>query len=144
MEDCVFCKMVSGEIPVNIVYEDDTVFAFLDNYPIEKGHTLVIPKQHFENILDIPKETLEHMYGVTQDITKSISQVFDVKDINILQNNGEKAGQSVFHHHIHIIPRYNEFRLCTGKGPLLADEQIREGKKIYCTEQIALLLRVKI
>ena len=144
MKDCVFCKMVKGEIPVNIVYEDDIAFAFLDNYPIDKAHTLIIPKQHYSNIFEIPQDTLKHIYGVTQDLAKAISKAFDVKDMNILQNNGVDAGQTVFHYHVHIIPKYENFRFYVGNGESTLDEKVRKEKQIHCSEEISELIRKEL
>jgi histidine triad (HIT) family protein len=137
MTDCIFCKIANGEIPSNLVYQDEKVFAFLDNSPIEKGHVLVIPKEHYENILDIPEDLLSYMYTIVKRITKAISQAFDVKDFNILQNNGTKAGQTVFHYHIHIVPRYREFKLCLGEGNNIDGEEVRVGQEKYCSKDIA-------
>ena len=144
MEDCIFCKIASSIVSSNVVYQDKEVFAFLDNNPIEKGHILVIPKKHYQDIFDIPDETVCHVYAVVKKITNSISKNFDVKDFNILQNNGSKAGQTVFHYHVHIIPRYREFKLCLGKGEMRRDEDIRDGQKDYCSEEIAELIRKEI
>ncbi|MCD4811926.1 HIT family protein [bacterium] len=144
MEDCIFCKMANGEVPSHKIYEDEDIFAFLDNFPIEKGHILVIPKEHYENIFDVPEDLIKDMYGVAQKITKTISKTFKVEDFNILQNNGTKAGQSVFHYHIHIIPRYDEFKLCLGNGPILSDEEVRNRKEDLCLSNIAKLIREKL
>ena len=144
MKDCIFCKIANKDIFTNMVYEDDNVFAFLDDSPIEKGHTLVISKKHYKNIFDVPEDLIKEMYGITQKIIKSISKAFNVTDFNIIQNNGSKAGQSVFHYHIHIIPRYEKFRVCLGNGPALTEEKIRKGKEKFCSSEVAELIREEL
>lgn len=142
MEECIFCKIIKGEIPFQKVYEDDDVLAFLDVNPVEKGHTLIITKEHYIDILEIPEELLKKAYSVTQKLTKVISKVFEVEGFNILQNNGTKAGQTVSHYHIHIIPRYREFKLCLGVGPIKSEEEIRDHD--LCNREVAQLIREEL
>lgn len=108
MNDCIFCKIVSGDIPSYKIYEDDRVFAFLDIKPLSKGHTLVLPKEHFENVFDIPKDLYAYMFEVAKNISANIKEKYEPEGIFINQNNGEMAGQSVPHIHIHVKPIYNE------------------------------------
>lgn len=103
--DCIFCKIVNGDIPSNKVYEDDRFIAILDVSPANEGHTLVIPKKHFENIFEIDEETIKEGYAVAKKIAHSIKKSLNIENINILQNNGALAGQTVNHFHIHVIPR---------------------------------------
>lgn len=105
---CIFCKIAEGEIPSYKIYEDDVCIAFLDLSQANVGHTLVVPKKHFDNILTLDDETASHLFVVTKKLTKAISKTFNVTDFNILNNCGEVAGQSVHHFHIHIIPRYKD------------------------------------
>lgn len=105
MEECVFCKIVNKEIPCHCIYEDDLIMAFLDINPVTEGHTLVIPKQHFENIFDIDKNVLERVISVAQKISLKMKEELDIDGINLFQSNGSVAGQVVFHFHLHIIPR---------------------------------------
>lgn len=142
MEECIFCKIIKGEIPSQKTYEDDDVLAFLDVNPVEKGHTLIITKEHYSTILDIPEELLKKVSSVTQRLTKAISEVFDVDQFNILQNNGVKAGQTVSHYHVHIIPRYREFRLCLGVGPIKTGEELIDHE--LCNSEIAQLIREEL
>ncbi len=107
MEDCIFCKIVRGEIPCYKTYEDENVIAFLDIRPLSKGHTLVLPKKHFKDIYDISEEDLCNLMKVLKRISGNIKEVYKPEGIVISQNNGEKAGQSVFHIHFHIKPVYN-------------------------------------
>ncbi len=102
----VFCKIIDGEIPSTKVYEDDDVLAILDISQVTKGHTLVMPKKHYDNYLSCPKETMHKVFDVAQRIGQAEMQVLGAKGVNILTNVGEPAGQSVNHFHVHVIPRY--------------------------------------
>lgn len=103
--ECIFCKIVKGEIPANKVYEDDNSLAFLDIRPNNHGHTLVIPKDHFENIYTLPDETLAHLSLATKKVAIAVKNGMEADGINLIMNNEEAAGQIIFHAHIHIIPR---------------------------------------
>lgn len=105
---CVFCKIIDGEIPSSKVYEDDEVLAILDLSQVTKGHTLVMPKKHYANILEIPAEELGKMIQKVQMIARKVTKKLNAKGFNILVNTNEIAGQSVMHLHFHIIPRYDE------------------------------------
>jgi histidine triad (HIT) family protein len=104
----IFEKIIAREIPASIIYEDDIVIAFLDISQATKGHTLVVPKVAYENLFSVPKNTLKHTIGVVQDLALALKTAFNAPGVNILNNNGETAGQTVFHYHIHIIPRYEK------------------------------------
>ena len=104
--DCVFCAIAAGEIPSFKVYEDDLVLAYLDINPFAKGHTLVIPKAHTEGLLDTPDETLAAVIARVKKVAAHLKGVLGCDGFNILQNNGEAAGQTVKHVHFHIVPRY--------------------------------------
>lgn len=106
MSDCIFCKIIAGEIPSATVYEDDDVKAILDVNPAAKGHVIVLPKTHAENIFSIPDEDLKKAICVAKKIATALKKTYNCDGVNILQNNGEAAGQSVFHLHIHVIPRF--------------------------------------
>ena len=103
---CVFCEIVRGNIPSYKVYEDDVCIAILDISQATIGHTLIIPKKHFKNIFELDEETAAHLFKVVTILSKKISKALNVDNMNILNNNGALAGQSVDHFHIHIIPRY--------------------------------------
>ncbi len=113
MTDCIFCKIVKGEIPSYKVYEDDKALAFLDIGPVNKGHTLIIPKEHHETVLDMPDELLAHISIITKKIAKGVMQGMEVKGFNIVQNNFKVSGQIIPHYHIHIIPRLEDDGLKT-------------------------------
>ena len=106
MNDCLFCKIVSGEIPCNKVYEDENYLAFLDINPINLGHTLVIPKQHSRNILEIDEKTLQEIILIVKNLSNKIREKLKCDGINVMINNEPDAGQIIFHTHIHIIPRF--------------------------------------
>ena len=105
MEDCIFCKIVSGEIPGMIVFEDDSTLAFLDVAGDVDGHILVIPKRHFKNILDCDSETLFAVMQTVKTVSKHLIDDCGYEGVNLLNASDESAGQSVPHFHIHIIPR---------------------------------------
>lgn len=107
-EDCIFCKIINGEIPSAKVYEDEKVYAFLDISQVTKGHTLVIPKTHTKNIFETPSEVAKELFERVPKIANAIKDTYKPLGMNLIQNNGEAAEQSVFHLHIHLIPRYGE------------------------------------
>lgn len=107
MDNCIFCKIANKEIPGKIIYEDDICIAFLDLSQTTNGHTLVIPKKHFKNFLEVDDDTLAHMIKVTKDIANKIVTKLNANGVNILTNANEVAGQTVMHFHLHIIPRYD-------------------------------------
>eukprot|EP01100_Stratorugosa_tubuloviscum_P013348 TRINITY_DN663_c0_g2_i1.p1 TRINITY_DN663_c0_g2~~TRINITY_DN663_c0_g2_i1.p1 ORF type:complete len:137 (+),score=71.48 TRINITY_DN663_c0_g2_i1:71-481(+) len=106
MERSIFTRIIAGEIPCSKVYEDEHVFAFLDINPINKGHTLVIPKEQYADLFDIPDNLLSQVSIATKKISIAIMKATGAKGVNILQNNRPAAGQIVFHYHNHIIPRF--------------------------------------
>ena len=134
MNNCLFCKIVSGEIPCNKIYEDKNFLAFLDINPVNKGHTLVIPKKHSKNILDIEEETLKNLMVVVQKLSKQIKTALKSDGINIIINNEPIAGQVIFHTHVHIIPRFDGDNIkhwpskkYTGKELLVIAKEIKNS-----------------
>ncbi|HUT30275.1 MAG TPA: HIT family protein [Sedimentisphaerales bacterium] len=105
--NCIFCKMVKGQIPVTKVYEDELILAFLDIAPLSDGHTLVIPKQHFGQVHDCPVETLGQVGLRLGKVAKAVAAAMNADGYNILCNNGRAAGQLVEHLHFHIVPRHS-------------------------------------
>ncbi len=108
MDKCIFCNIIHHELPAKIIYEDDICIAFLDRSQTTRGHTLVIPKKHYPNFLEVDSETLQHMAIVCQSIAKQLMQTMQAAGCNIISNTNPVAGQTVMHFHIHIIPRYDE------------------------------------
>jgi histidine triad (HIT) family protein len=107
MTDCLFCKIVAGEIASSKVYEDDTVLAFLDIHPVNMGHTLVIPKVHATNLYETEDSTLAHMMRIAKKLSIAIKSAVNADGINIEMNNDPVAGQIIFHTHLHIVPRFS-------------------------------------
>ena len=108
MADCIFCKIIAGEIPSSKVYEDNQVVAFLDISQVTSGHTLVVPKQHFRNLLEMDADSTSQLFARIPDIARKVMKATGAKGMNILNNNEEIAGQTVFHTHVHLAPRYDE------------------------------------
>ena len=106
MTDCIFCKIVRGEIPCAKVYEDDLVLSFLDINPINPGHTLVLPKAHYASLLDVDPEALKACVVAAKKISTAVYQGVKADGLNFLQNNFRAAGQLIDHVHFHLIPRY--------------------------------------
>ncbi|GBX91850.1 TPA: HIT family protein [Staphylococcus aureus] len=106
MSETIFGKILTGEIPSFKVYEDDYVYAFLDISQVTKGHTLLIPKKASANIFETDEETMKHIGAALPKVANAIKRAFNPDGLNIIQNNGEFADQSVFHIHLHLIPRY--------------------------------------
>lgn len=106
--DCIFCKIINKEIPGKIVYEDDVCLAFLDLSQVTDGHTLIVSKSHFDNLLEADDEVIAHMLKVAKKLGNQLVEKLNAKGMNVLTNINETAGQTVKHFHIHLIPRYNE------------------------------------
>ena len=105
-DDCIFCKIANGEIPSRTLYEDDEFKVIMDLAPATKGHSLVIPKDHFANLYEMPDETLQKAIVLAKKMATMMTEKLSCDGFNILQNNGERAGQTIFHFHLHLIPRY--------------------------------------
>jgi histidine triad (HIT) family protein len=122
-DDCLFCKIIRKEVPSTMIYEDADVYAFSDINPIHLGHTLVIPKQHYVNVFDLPDDLLSKMFIATKKVANAIKATVGADGINISMNNDPAAGQVVFHAHLHVVPRYKDdgFHHWKGKGFSLGD-----------------------
>ena len=105
-DDCIFCKLANGDIPTNSIYEDDKFNVILDNGPATKGHALILPKDHADNLFELPEETAADAMKLARKLGKHIMDILGADGLNIVQNNGPVAGQTVMHFHLHIIPRY--------------------------------------
>ena len=105
-DDCIFCKIANGEIPSATVYEDSICRVILDVNPANKGHALIIPKEHFDNIYSMDAETAAKIFTIATEVAKAQKAELNPDGLNILQNNGEAAGQTGFHFHMHLVPRY--------------------------------------
>ncbi|MBN1175021.1 HIT family protein [Candidatus Woesearchaeota archaeon] len=108
MTDCIFCKIVEGELPSFKVYEDNLVKAFLDQGSASPGHLLVVPRQHHENIFDIPEETLKQLATISKKMSLLVKERLGATGVNVLNASGKSAQQSVMHFHFHIVPRFDD------------------------------------
>ena len=105
-ENCIFCKIAAGEIPSATIYEDDDFRVILDIEPASKGHALILPKGHYANLYELPEELASKALVVAKKVVTAMTEVLGCDGYNVLQNNGEVAGQTVFHFHMHLVPRY--------------------------------------
>ena len=106
MSDCIFCKLANGEIPTRKIYEDDLFTVFMDAGPVTRGHSLIVPKRHADNLYSLPDEEASKIMILAKKLATHMTEKLHADGFNIMQNNGEVAGQSVFHYHLHLIPRY--------------------------------------
>lgn len=109
-ENCIFCKIISGEIPSRTIYEDSDFKVILDVNPASKGHALILPKDHCANVYEISEELLVKAVKLAKKLASHMTEVLHCDGLNVLQNNGEVAGQTVFHFHMHLIPRYENMK----------------------------------
>ena len=107
-DDCIFCKISAGEIPSRKIYEDSDLIAIMDLSPTSKGHSLIIPKEHYTNIYDIDEEIAGKVMKTAKKLATKMTVALNCDGFNLLQNNGETAGQTMFHFHMHLIPRYKD------------------------------------
>ena len=107
-DDCIFCKLANGIIPTNSIYEDENFNVILDAGPATKGHALILPKEHYRNIYELPEDTASELFKLAKRMAVTMTEKLSADGFNIVQNNEEVAGQSVFHFHMHLIPRYKD------------------------------------
>ena len=107
-DDCIFCKIAAGEIPSRKIYEDKDLIAIMDLNPTSKGHSLIIPKEHCTNIYDIDEDIAAKVMKTAKKLATKMTVALNCDGFNLLQNNGETAGQTMFHFHMHLIPRYKD------------------------------------
>jgi histidine triad (HIT) family protein len=111
VDSCAFCKIVRKQAPASLVYEDEKVMAFLDIRPLNEGHTLVIPKEHYETIYEIPEELIAYLHKIVKRTALAVKKATEADGISIIQQNGKAANQEVSHLHVHVIPRYEGQKL---------------------------------
>jgi histidine triad (HIT) family protein len=111
VNSCAFCKIACKQAPASFVYEDENVLAFLDTRPLNEGHTLVIPKEHYVTIFEAPEELVAHLHRIVKRVALAAKESTKADGISIIQQNGEAAGQEIFHLHVHVIPRYEGQKL---------------------------------
>lgn len=107
-ENCIFCKIAGGEIPSRTIYEDEEFRVILDLAPATKGHALILPKNHYKNLYELSDETAAKVFPLAKKMANVMTQKLGCDGFNIIQNNNQIAGQTVFHFHVHLIPRYND------------------------------------
>ncbi len=126
-DNCIFCKLANGDIPTNSIYEDEDFNVILDAGPAMKGHALILPKQHYANLYEIDEDVLAKAAKLAKRVVTKETEVLGADGYNLVQNNGEVAGQTVFHFHLHLIPRYKDAEnagvIAWNPGEPDADEQ---------------------
>ena len=124
-DDCIFCKLANGVFSTRTIYEDDTFRVFMDASPATKGHCLIVPKSHCDNLETIDDDTAAKLMPLAKKIMKQLKEKLGCEGLNLVQNNGEIAGQTVFHFHLHVIPRYNSDNQKIGWDPKApSDEEL--------------------
>ena len=125
--DCIFCKLANGVFPTNFIYEDEDFKVILDANPATKGHSLILPKKHFVNLLDADEEVLKKALPLAKKLSNKLIDVLKCDGVNVLQNNNEAAGQAVFHLHIHLIPRYKDQKehILSWKANKFSDDEMK-------------------
>ena len=122
---CIFCKIIEGELPCYKVYEDKRLLAFLDINPVNKGHLLIVPKEHHRNLADLPKDLLKDLVSLAQDLAVPVVDGVGAEGFNLTTNNGAVAGQQVEHFHWHVIPRFANDHLHHWPGKTFSDEEMK-------------------
>ncbi len=125
-ENCIFCKIANGEIPAATVYEDENFRVILDLGPASKGHALILPKEHYANIYEMPEEWMAKAFILAKKMAEKLTKALGCDGFNLVQNNGTAAGQTVFHFHIHLIPRYEGDQVGLTWAPGILTEEIKE------------------
>lgn len=129
-ENCIFCKIVAKQAPVSVLYEDDSVMAFMDIRPLSAGHALVIPKAHYVDIFDIPAKDLAAVIVASKAVAAAVKKAVGADGISIIEQNGKAAGQDVFHLHAHVVPRFDGVKL-----PAFSDLKIVERSELDAMAQ---------
>lgn len=135
-DQCIFCKIANGEIPSSTIYEDEDFRVILDMGPAAKGHALLLPKKHFADLFELDDETAGKALKTAKKVAKKMTEALDCDGFNLVQNNGEAAGQTVFHFHIHLIPRYQEDGIGEfWKKQEISDTYMEETRKCILGEE---------
>ncbi len=126
MDNCIFCKLANGEIPSATLYEDEEFRVILDLGPASKGHALILPKAHASNLFDLPDDLAGKAMILAKKVGQKLTDILDCDGLNVVQNNGEAAGQTVFHFHIHLIPRNNGDGVGVAWKPGTLTDEVKE------------------
>ncbi|MCH5280893.1 MAG: HIT family protein [Lachnospiraceae bacterium] len=130
-DNCIFCKIAAGEIPSKTIYEDEDFRAILDLGPVTKGHALILPKSHAANLFELPEDVASKVMVLAKKLGAQMKENLKADGLNLLQNNGEAAGQTVLHFHLHLIPRYeNDGQHIMGNPKEATQEELAEIQKI--------------
>lgn len=124
--NCIFCKIAGGEIPTATLYEDADFRVIMDVSPASKGHALILPKEHFANVYELSDELASKVFVLAKKMVTKLKDIVGCDGYNILQNNGVAAGQTVFHFHMHLIPRYENDEVNIGWAPGTLTDEVRE------------------
>ena len=138
MNDCIFCKLANGVFPTSTVYEDEDFRAILDIAPAHKGHVLILPKKHADDIFGLDDETASKIFPLAKRIASAVKSVTNCDGINLLQNNGTAAGQSVFHLHVHVVPRFKD----DGLLPVWPQGSYADGEANLMAEKLSEAMKV--
>lgn len=125
-ETCIFCKIAAGDIPSATIYEDEDFRVILDIEPASKGHALILPKEHYANLYELPEELAAKALVVAKKVITKMTGILNCDGYNVLQNNGEVAGQTVFHYHMHLIPRYENDDVLLKWNPGALTEELKQ------------------
>lgn len=125
-DDCIFCKLANGIIPTNSIYEDEDFNVILDAAPATKGHALILPKEHADNLYELPDETAAKAMVLAKKLAKHMTEKLNCAGFNLVQNNGTVAGQTVFHFHLHLIPRYEADGQAINWEPMQVEAQAQK------------------
>ncbi len=136
MDNCIFCKIANGEIPAATLYEDEEFRVILDLGPASKGHALILPKEHYANVFEMPEQLAAKAMILAKKMAEAMVKALKCDGIHLLQNNGEAAGQTVFHFHLHLIPRYEGDQVGVTWTPGELTEQDREEILYKVKEQL--------
>lgn len=134
-QDCIFCKLANGDIPTNTIYEDEDFRVIMDLSPATRGHSLILPKEHYKNIYEIPDEIAAKAMILAKKMAVKMTNALQADGFNIVQNNNEIAGQTVFHFHIHLIPRYqNDNQKINWVPQKITEEELKEIQQTILTK----------
>lgn len=136
-DNCIFCKLANGDIPTNFIYEDQDFKVILDADPATKGHALILPKDHSANLFELPEETAAKVLPLAKKIAGNMVEKLGCAGVNLVQNNGEAAGQTVHHFHMHVIPRYTDDpdkTICGWSHQSFSDEEMTQVKETLYME----------
>ena len=132
-ENCIFCKIANGEIPSNTLYEDERYRVILDLGPAAKGHALILPKEHYADLYELPEESCGEVLKIAKKMAVRMKEKLGCTGLNLVQNNGESAGQTVRHFHVHLIPRYDDgSRIVSWTPGKTSEEELAQVRDTIC------------